>query len=117
MLGQDRTKKRKESCCGRSLASDRISAKTLDHARGTDRAYSKGPPRRRVYYQIAKYPLPGTYRGAIHVYRNLQLLGVVCKASQFQAQLTLREETNNDHFFATEGRAAKKLGQGKKLSQ
>jgi hypothetical protein len=46
-----------------------------------------------------------------------QLLGVVCKASQFQAKFTLREETNNDHFFATAGRAAKKLGQGNKLSQ
>jgi hypothetical protein len=45
-----------------------------------------------------------------------QLLGVVCKASQFQAQFAMREETNNDRFFATAGRTAKELGQGQKLS-
>jgi hypothetical protein len=46
-----------------------------------------------------------------------QLLGVVCKGSQFQTQFTLCQETNNDRFFATAGRAAKKLGQSQKLSQ
>jgi hypothetical protein len=30
---------------------------------------------------------------------NCQLLRVVCKASQFQAQFTLREEANNDRFL------------------
>jgi hypothetical protein len=46
-----------------------------------------------------------------------QLLWVVCKASQFQAHFTLREETNNNCFFATAGRTAEKLGQCQKLSQ
>jgi hypothetical protein len=46
-----------------------------------------------------------------------QLLGVVCKASQFQSQFALREETNNDPFFGTAGRTAKELGQNQKLSQ
>jgi hypothetical protein len=46
-----------------------------------------------------------------------QLLGVVCKARQFQAQFAMREETNSDRFFATAGRTAKELGQGQKLSQ
>ena len=32
------------------------------------------------------------------------------KASQFQAQFAMREETNNDRFFATAGSTAKKLG-------
>jgi hypothetical protein len=44
--------------------------KTLGLARGTDRANSGGPPRGRVCCRTAKYPLPGTYRGAIHVYRE-----------------------------------------------
>ena len=48
---------------------------------------------------------------------NCQLLWVVCKESQFQAQFTLREETNNNCFFATAGRTAEKLGQCQKLSQ
>jgi hypothetical protein len=46
-----------------------------------------------------------------------QLLGVGCKASEFQAQFAMREETNDDRFFATAGRTAEKLGQGQKLSQ
>jgi hypothetical protein len=91
--------------------------KTLGLACGTDRANSGGPPRRRVCCRTAKYPFPGTFRGAIHVYRNCQLLRVVCKASQFQAQFTLREETNHNRFCATAGRAAKKLGQSQKFSQ
>ena len=45
--------------------------KTLGLACGTDRANSGGPPRARVCYRTAKYPLPGTYRGAIDVDRNL----------------------------------------------
>jgi hypothetical protein len=44
-------------------------------------------------------------------------VGVVCKASRFQAQFALRDETNNDRFFATARRTAKKLGQAQKLSQ
>ena len=36
---------------------------------------------------------------------NSELFRVVCKASQFQAQFTLREEANNDRFFATARRA------------
>jgi len=46
-----------------------------------------------------------------------QLLRVVCKASQFQAQFAIREETNDDRFLATAGRTAKALGQRQKLSQ
>src|ERR1700733_5671705 len=45
--------------------------KTPGLARGTDRANSGGPPRGRVCCRTARYPLPGTYRGAIHVDRNL----------------------------------------------
>src|ERR1700735_3317343 len=41
-----------------------------------------------------------------------QLLGVVCEASQFQAQFAMCEETNDDRFFATAGRTAKELDQG-----
>jgi hypothetical protein len=71
-------------------------------------AFVAGPPNTRFPAHIAER---FTFIGI------RQLLGVVCKASQFQAQFTLRKETNNDHFFATAVRAAKKLGQGKKLSQ
>jgi hypothetical protein len=45
--------------------------KMLGLGRGTDRSNSAGPPRGRVCYRTAKYPLLGTYRGAIHANRNL----------------------------------------------
>ena len=61
-------------------------------------AFVTGPPRTRFSAHIAER---FTFIG------NCQLLRVVCKASQFQAQFTLREKANNDRFFATVRRAAK----------
>jgi hypothetical protein len=52
--------------------------KTLGLARATDHANSPGPPRARACYRTVKYPLPGTYRGAIHVYSKL----LDCAASE-----------------------------------
>ena len=47
---------------------------------------------------------------------NRQLFRVVCEASQFEAQFTLCEKANYERFFGAVRRAAKKLGQGLKLS-
>jgi hypothetical protein len=113
---QDRTSKRRESSWAGLWPAIAFRLKTFDPARGTERANSRGPPRARVCYRTAKYPLPGTYRGAKSI-GICQLLGVVCEASHFQAQFAMREETNNDRFFATAGRTATELGQGQKLSQ
>jgi hypothetical protein len=71
-------------------------------------AFVTGPPDTRFPAHIAE---------RLTLIGNCQLLGVVCRASQFQAQFAMREETNNDSFFATAGRTAKELGQGHKLSQ
>jgi hypothetical protein len=113
---QDRTSKRRESSWAGLWPAIAFRLKTFDPARGTEHANSRGPPRARVCYRTAKYPLPGTYRGAKSI-GICQLLGVVCEASHFQAQFAMREETNNDRFFATAGRTATELGQGQKLSQ
>jgi hypothetical protein len=48
---------------------------------------------------------------------NSELFRVVYKASQFQAQFTLREEANYEPFFSAMRRGAKKFGQGLELSQ
>ena len=71
-------------------------------------AFVTGPPNNRFSAHIAE---------RFTFIENCQLLRVVCKASQFQAQFTLREEANNNRFFATVRRAGKELGQGQKLSQ
>ena len=59
--------------------------------RPAERAFVTGPPKTRFPAHIAER---FTFIGIC------QLLGVVCKASQFQAQFTLRKETNNHRFFA-----------------
>jgi hypothetical protein len=100
------------------LASDRISAKNALASRAApiapiqearrEGAFVTGSPDTRFPAHIAeRFTLIGIR----------QLLGVVCKARQFQAEFAMREETNNDRFFATAGRTAKEFGQGQKLSQ
>src|ERR1700730_17613279 len=90
---------------------------TLGLARGTDHANSGGSPRGRVCCGPPNTRFPAHIAERFTFVGICQLLGVVCKASEFQAQFAMREETNDDRFFATAGRTAEKLGQGQKLSQ
>src|SRR3984957_432525 len=114
-LRSGKNSKRRESCCGRALVSDRISAKnTWPRARHRLRQFRRAAERARL---LPDRQIPASRHISRSDSRGIcQLLGVVCKASQFQAQFAMREETNNDSFFATAGRTAKELGQGQKLS-
>jgi hypothetical protein len=108
MSARRSTSARKRSHFGeKRLASRAAPIAPIQEAR-REGAFVTGPPDTRFPAHIAeRFTLIGI----------CQLLGVVCKASQFQAQFAMREETNNDRFFATAGRTAKELGQGQKLSQ
>ena len=91
--------------------------KAIGLARGTDRANSGGPPKGAFVTGPPNTRFPAHIAERFTFVAIRQLLGVGCKASQFQAQFALPEETNDDRFFATAGRTAEKLGQGQKLSQ
>jgi hypothetical protein len=103
------------SCCGRSLASDCISAK---NALPRARHLSQEACRKSAF--VAAAPNTGFPAHIAQRFTPIgacQLVRVICEASEFEAKFTLCEEANDERLSGTVRRAAKKLSQGLKLSQ